>query len=112
MLKKQYVKSRNVCKVTFVLAKSELPEGAQGKSVYLVGDFNDWDTNATPMKRIKGGAFRTMLELEPGKEYQFRYLVDDEYWCNDWSADAYVPSGIREENSVVVTLSGKDSPAK
>jgi len=28
------------------------------------------------MKKLKSDAFTTTLELEPGKEYQFRYLLD------------------------------------
>lgn len=102
MLKKQYVKSRNIWKVTFELPKDELPEGHKAESVHLAGEFNDWDANATPMKRGKGGAFRVLVELEPGREYQFRYLVNGEHWCNDWHADAYVPGGLGEDNCVVV----------
>lgn len=55
MLKKQYVKSRNVTKITFELLKTELPEGVAVESVYLVGEFNDWEATATPMKRNKKG---------------------------------------------------------
>ena len=103
MLKKQYVKSRTVAKVTFELPKAEVPEGIKAQSVHLVGEFNDWDTAATPMTRRKGGAFRVTLELEPGREYQFRYLVNGEHWCNDWHADAYVPSAFGGDNCIVVT---------
>jgi len=103
MLKKRYIKSRKVWKVTFELPKAELPEGVRAKDVYLVGEFNDWNLAATPMTRRKGGVFRTILELEPGRQYQFRYLVDGEHWCNDRQADAYVPSGLGEDNCVVVT---------
>ena len=98
MLKKRYIKSRKVCKVTF-----DLPEAVEAESVYLVGEFNDWDASATPMTRRKGGLFRVTLELEPGREYQFRYLVNGQHWCNDWHADAYTPSGFGEHNCVVVT---------
>jgi hypothetical protein len=103
MLKKRYIKSRNVAKVTFELPKTELPEGIEAESVHLVGEFNDWNTTATPMPLRRGGVFRVMLELEPGREYQFRYLVNGEHWCNDWHADGYVPSRSGEDNCVVVT---------
>jgi 1,4-alpha-glucan branching enzyme len=101
MLRKRYIKSRKVAKVTFELPKSEWPEEVQVNSIHLVGDFNDWDPSATPMKRGKGGAYRAIVELEPGKGYQFRYLVNGEHWCNDWHADAYVPSGAGPDNCVV-----------
>ena len=103
MLEKRYIKSRKVWKVTFELAQVELPEAIEAESVHLVGEFNDWDPTATPMTRRKGGVFRVMLELEPGQEYQFRYLVNREHWCNDWDADAYIPIGTGEDNCVVVT---------
>jgi hypothetical protein len=103
MLKKRYVKSRKAWKVTFELPKAELPEGIEVESVHLVGEFNDWDHTATPMKRGKTGVFRAMLELEPGRGYLFRYLINGEHWHNDRHADGYVPSGLGEDNCVVVT---------
>ncbi len=103
MLKKKYLKSRKVSKVTFELPDSELPENIEARFVHLLGDFNDWDLTATPMKHLKRGAYQAMLDLEPGKEYQFRYLVNGEHWCNDWHADAYVSGGFGEDNCVVVT---------
>jgi 1,4-alpha-glucan branching enzyme len=109
MLKKRYIKSRDVCKVTFELPKGEWPEGIEAENVSLVGEFNDWDPSATPMKRGKGGDFQAMLELEPGRAYQFRYLVGGEHWCNDWHADAYVPNDLGEENCVVVTPTDAES---
>ena len=53
MLKKRYIKSRKVCKVTFELSQAELPEGVDADSVHLVGEFNEWDETARPMKRRK-----------------------------------------------------------
>lgn len=103
MLIKQYVKSRNVGKVTFELPQAELPAEAQGESVSLVGEFNDWDPAATPMAySIRKKAYRATLDLEPGQAYQFRYFVDNIYWCNDWRADAYIPTGMGHDNCVVV----------
>jgi len=103
MLKKRYIKTRQVAKVTFEVPKAELPKDIEVESVHLVGEFNDWDPTATPMPRRRGGIYRVMVELEPGREYQFRYLVNGEHWYNDWHADAYVPSGTGEDNCVVVT---------
>lgn len=98
--KKQYLKTRPVGKVTFRLPSEAAPEA---DAVHLVGEFNAWDHQATPMKRLKSGEFTVTVELEPGREYPFRYLVGDSEWINDWEADKYVPSGISgEENSVVV----------
>jgi len=97
-IKKVYLKSKDVCKVTFRLPKIAAP-GA--KKACIVGDFNNWNIYATPMKKLKSGDFTITLELEPGEEYQFRYLIDDDRWENDWNADKYVKSPFGSENSVV-----------
>lgn len=94
MIKKQYLKSRPVCKVTFAV---EAGKGVE--SVALVGDFNNW--TATPMEAQKGGRFKTMLELEQGRDYQFRYLIDENEWRNEEQADNYVGNPFNGENSVV-----------
>lgn len=94
---KTYSKSKSVCKVTFSLA-AETVNGA--KSVNVLGDFNDW--NPTALKKQKDGLYKASVELEKGKEFAFRYLVDNN-WINDEAADKYVPSGVcYDENSVVV----------
>jgi 1,4-alpha-glucan branching enzyme len=84
--------------------EEELPEGVQIESVAVVGEFNNWVSDASPMSRCRGGLYRADVELEKGKEYQFRYLLNGEEWYNDWYADAYVPGGMGGENCVVSTL--------
>ena len=56
------------------------------------------------MKKQKDGIFKAVVELEAGKEFQFRYLVDGQLWINDNAADKYIPTPFGVENSVVVTL--------
>ena len=100
-LKKNYLKSKPICKVTFTLPVDEV-SGA--KKVNLVGEFNDWNVEeAVSMRKVKTNFTRT-LELEVGKNYQFRYLVDGETWVNDAGADSYVPNGISFEENCVVEL--------
>lgn len=99
-IKKQYLKTRPVCKVTFSLSKRIVKSAT---SVHIIGDFNNWDVKETPLKKTKDGKFLTELELETGKEYQFRYLIDHTHWLNDINADKFIPSGVGySENSVVV----------
>ena len=99
-LTKKYLKSRPICKVTFKLPKKAV-NGA--KKVQVVGDFNKWNPKKTVMKKLKDGSFTLTMELDKGKEYQFRYLIDGKKWENDWKADKYVPNGYGvEENSVVI----------
>jgi len=99
-IKKQYLKSKPVCKLSFRVTKEE----AQGAdTVKIVGEFNEWDKDAKPMKKLKSGDFTQTLNLETGKEYQFKYLVNDTTWTNESEADKMVPNGIVEGefNSVI-----------
>lgn len=98
-LKKQYMKSKSVCRVTFALAKDIAKTASR---VNLAGDFNNWDMESIQMKKSKSGDFSVSVELEKGKEYQFKYLVDSKDWVNDQEADKYVPNEFLGENSVVV----------
>ena len=97
-LKKQVLKSKPVCKVTFRFT-NEIKEGAD--KVNLVGDFNNWDEKSLEMKKLKSGEFTTLVELEKGKSYQFRYLVNGNEWYNDADADSFVTNSYGTENCVV-----------
>ena len=99
-LKKQYLKSKPVCKVTFSMDK-EAVAGA-GK-VDLLGEFNNWNTaEPVSMKKLKNGTFKVTIDLPSETEFQYKYLLDGEKWINDDGADKYVNSGLgAEENSVV-----------
>lgn len=101
MIKKQFLKSKPVCKATFTLPAEAAPEA---RTVEIVGDFNNWDAGqAIAMKKQKD-VFKAVVELETGKEYQFRYLIDGQAWENDWEADAYVSTPFGVDNSVVSVL--------
>ena len=97
-IQKKYIESRNMCEVTF-----RLPGEASLKAnkVTVVGDFNNWEKDATHLEKQKNGDFTTILELDAGKEYRFRYLIDGQRWENDWHADKYVKSPYDVEDSVV-----------
>ena len=99
-IKKQFLKSKPICKVTFSLTKEESPAADK---VQLLGEFNNWNVKeAIDLKPLKNGSYKATLDLETGKEYQFKYLVNDSIWENDHAADAYVNNGIdAEDNSVV-----------
>ena len=66
------------------------------------GEFNDWNPEADPMKRLKNGDFATTIDLKKGKEYCFRYLIDNSRWENDTAADDYMYCQFADsENSIV-----------
>lgn len=78
------------------------------KTVHLVGDFNEWDEKATPLEK-KPKSYQATIDLELGREYQFRYLVNGDQWHNDWHADRYVPNPFSGDNSVVSTHPNNDA---
>jgi len=97
-IRKRYLKNKPFCTVTFSLSTA----GAGSAAVYLVGEFNGWDTLAMPMKKLKNGSFTASLLLERNREYQFRYLLDGGRWENDGEADKYLRNPYGSDNSVIV----------
>ena len=99
-IKKKYLKGNNICRTTFRLPKV----AAQGAGkVSLLGDFNNWEANSHYMKKLKNGDFTMQIELQAGREYHFRYFIDDTRWENDPNADKYIKSPFGDsDNSVVI----------
>ena len=98
-IKKKFLKTKPICKCTFSLPKDAAPEATR---VALVGDFNNWQPESHELKQLKTGDFKLEVDLETGREYQFRYLIDGEFWENDWQADDYIPvPEFGTDNSVV-----------
>lgn len=95
MLKKSYSKTGKKCRVTF-----KLPAEANAEEVALVGDFNEWDETANPMKKLKDGSFSVSLSLDSDQTYRFRYLLDGERWENDWEPDGYAKNEHGTEDSL------------
>jgi 1,4-alpha-glucan branching enzyme len=47
----------------------------EARHVSLVGDFNDWQPQATPMKRQPDGCWLVQVQLGPG-HHHYQFLVD------------------------------------
>ena len=54
---------------------------APASRVSVVGDFNDWDPAATPLRR-DGGTWTVQLHLRPGR-YHYTFLIDGRRWASD-----------------------------
>ena len=99
-IKKQFLKSKPVCKVTFRIPNSM---GNSVAKANVVGEFNGWSVSANPMKRLKSGGFTATIDLEKDREYQFRYLLEGRQWENDPEADKFAPTPYQDAlNSVIV----------
>ncbi len=99
MIKKQFLKTK--CKIEFAFPADITSDT---RSVYLVGEFNNWSETETPMVfHPKSNTYRIVLSLKLNQKYQFRYLVNGNEWHNDWEADEYVTNAFGGDNSVVST---------
>src|SRR3954469_10719913 len=79
----------------------EIDPAVHAERANLCGDFNGWSYEADPMEPTPGGGFALSKQLEPGRSYRFRYLLDGDRWENDWSADDYVPNEFGGDDSLV-----------
>lgn len=97
MIKKQYVKSKKLTKVTF-----ELPADLEADSVHLLADFNGWQPVA--FDKLKNGKWRLVQEVEPERRYEFRYMLEHQghhHFINDPEADGTVANDRGTENAVL-----------
>lgn len=65
-------------RVTFSLPETH-PEG----KVSVVGDFNDWDPYAHPLRRRAKGLRSAVVSVPAGSTLRFRYLAEGGRWFND-----------------------------
>jgi hypothetical protein len=80
--------------------------------VALVGDFNQWNAEATPMERIaNSSAWKVTVPLSVGRHVYAFYAVgaDGEKWLNDPNAPATPDDGFGRRNSVVLVKRGPAS---
>jgi 1,4-alpha-glucan branching enzyme len=71
----------NLVRVTFVLP-ADGPAGA----VSVVGEFNDWDPFAHPLRRRANGTRSAVVSVPAGTKLRFRYLAEGGQWFDDDTA--------------------------
>jgi 1,4-alpha-glucan branching enzyme len=81
-------------KVTFSFS------GSAAESVLLAGDFTGWQQAPLPLKKGKGGVWKTTVSLPPGR-YEYRLLVDGQ-WRDDPNCPTRQPNQFGGENCVCV----------
>ena len=65
---------------------------ANASSVSLVGDFNDWDPNAAPLRKGEGGVWSVVLPVREGR-FAYSFLVNG----REWQADPAAPRVVGED---------------
>ena len=83
MIKVAKLSRAGTVRVTFVLPAAE-PAGA----VSVVGDFNDWDPYAHPLRKRGNGARSAAVDVPVGATVRFRYLAEGGVWFDDETAGA------------------------
>jgi 1,4-alpha-glucan branching enzyme len=81
-VKKQFIKSKPVCKVTFSV------EAKEATTASVVGDFNNWNVEEGVLSKLKSGTFKGVFSLDKDASYEFKYVIDGTY-VNDSEADSY-----------------------
>ncbi len=96
MISKEQGKNGKV-RVTF-----SMPASIWADTIHLVGDFNNWNPTATPLK-LDETRWSVSLELDANQMYEYRYLVNNTDWTTDWNNDSARPCEQRGDTSVVFT---------
>ena len=81
-IKKQFVKTKPVCKVTFSV------EAKEANTASVVGDFNNWNPAEGELSKLKNGTFKGVFDLPKDASYEFKYVIDGNY-VNEPEADAF-----------------------
>jgi hypothetical protein len=95
MIQKTYFKTKDYCKVKFVLK----PESAE--TVAIAGLNDDWKT-LVAMKPKKDGSFFCEVSLPKNTQHQFKYLVNENEWVTEPEADSEERNCFGTVNSVLV----------
>lgn len=82
MIKVAKPTSSGTVRVTFVL-----PAGEPAGAVSVVGDFNDWDPYAHPLRKRANGVRSAVVILPAGATLRFRYLAQGGVWFDDDTAE-------------------------
>lgn len=75
--------------------------------VTLVGDFNDWSRDSTPLRREEADRWTTRIKL-PAGHYNYAFLVDGARWLPDDTRALGPASEFGPPNSVVVVPPSAD----
>ena len=95
-IKKQFVKTKPVCKVTFTV---DVKDAA---AVSVVGDFNNWTPSEGELSKLKNGSFKGVFDVNKDASYEFKYFIDGAF-VNEEQADSFIYNEFAgTENSVLV----------
>ena len=103
-MKKKFNESKNICHVTFSL-------NHEANVVAILGDFTEW--HPVNLANLGGNVFEVTIDIPVGRDYHFRYLINNDYWENDHTADGYDVSPMYGHiHNSILSLTGYSSTKK
>jgi 1,4-alpha-glucan branching enzyme len=75
-------------------------DAPEAQSVFVTGDFNDWDPKSQPLKKHSKKTWKVSVHLMSGR-YEYRFLVDG-IWQNDPKCNALIPNSYGSDNCILI----------
>lgn len=94
MIRRTKSRNPNCVRVSFALPLDTAPD-----PVSVVGDFNDWDPDAHPLRKRSNGTRSVVIDLTEGQSVQFKYLDANGEWTPESDADGVIINEWGEVNS-------------
>ncbi len=69
------------------------------RRAFVAGSFNDWDTEAFPLKKSRDGIWRAKVDLPIGR-HEYKYFVDG-VWAQDTPCDEKIPNAFGTHNCAI-----------
>ncbi len=74
----------------------------RAERVSVIGEFNAWHPDATPMDTVAPGMWHATIPLPPPGRYGYKFLVDNERWLDDPENSEKEADGYGGFNAVLV----------
>jgi 1,4-alpha-glucan branching enzyme len=82
-IKKQFIKTKPVCKVTFSVEAKEAIQAS------VIGDFNNWNPEEGTLNKLKNGTFKGVFSIDKDASYEFKYIIDGAF-VNETESDSFL----------------------
>ncbi len=96
-IKKQFVKTKPVCKVTFSVEAKEADKAS------VIGDFNNWNPEEGALNKLKNGTFKGVFNIDKDASYEFKYVIDGTF-VNETESDSFLWNEFAGNENGVLTV--------
>ncbi|MFQ3173589.1 MAG: 1,4-alpha-glucan branching enzyme [Flavobacterium sp.] len=96
-IKKQFVKTKPVCKVTFSVEAKDAIQAS------VIGDFNNWNLEEGALNKLKNGIFKGVFNINKDASYEFKYVIDGSF-VNEAESDSFLWNEFAGNENSVLTV--------